>query len=138
MAKETNGSSHRWPLWPWLVLTVAGVVVTAVAAIVGTTAGSDSTDGEPPAATRVTITATQFETKTITQTATPTPPSGPRSGFSDGVFAVGKDVQPGLYRTQGASGSNDGGCYWTRTGPRSQQHPCGAHLRRFLGEAAIG
>ena len=27
---------------------------------------------------------------------------------------------------------------WTRTGPRSQQHPCGAHLRRFLGEAAIG
>jgi hypothetical protein len=120
MAKETNESGHRWPLWPWLVLTVAGVVVTAVAAIVGTMTGSDSSEGGPPTAVRVTVTATQFNTKTITQTVTPAPPSGPRSEFSDGVFEVGKDVQAGLYRTQGPNGSNDGGCYWTRTSPHGE------------------
>ena len=76
MAKETNGPGHRWPLWPWLVLTVAGVVVTAVAAIVGTVAGSNTTEDSPPATPRVTITATEFQTKTITQTVTATPPPG--------------------------------------------------------------
>ncbi len=118
MARESNGNGHRWPLWPWLVLTVAGVVVTAVAAIVGTVAGSDSTDGEPPAATRVTVTATQFETKTVTETVTATPSSGPLPEFSDGLFQVGVDVQPGTYRTEGPNGSNEGGCYWSRTSPR--------------------
>jgi hypothetical protein len=118
MVKETGETGQRWPLWPWLVLTVAGVVVTAVAAIVGTVAASDSTEGDPPAATRVTVTATQFETKTITQTVTAKPPSGPLSEFSDGLFEVGKDVQPGTYRTDGPDGSNSGGCYWSRSDAR--------------------
>lgn len=118
MAQETNGTGRRWPLWPWLVLTVAGIVVTAVAAIVGTTAGSGAQESEPPAATRVTVTATQFETRTVTQTVTAPPPSGPRSEFSDGLFEVGIDVQPGTYRTEGPDGTNDGGCYWSRSGPR--------------------
>lgn len=117
MAKETDGAGHRWPLWPWLVLTVAGVVVTAVAAIVGTVAGSDSSENTPPATPRITVTATQFETKTITQTVTATPPPGPVAEFSDGLFQVGQDVQPGTYRTQGPNGKNAGGCYWTRTAP---------------------
>ncbi|MGH3881028.1 MAG: hypothetical protein ACRDSK_28730 [Actinophytocola sp.] len=116
MEKETSGTGHRWPLWPWLVLTVAGIVVTGVAAIVGTVAGSDSSEGETPAATRVTVTATQFETKTITQTVTETPPPGPLPSFSDGLFEVGVDVQPGTYRTEGPSGGNAGGCYWSRSG----------------------
>jgi hypothetical protein len=120
MAKETNGTGHRWPLWPWLVLTVAGVVVTAVAAIVGTVASSDSTEDTPPAATRVTVTATQFETKTITQTVTATPAAGPLAEFSDGLFEVGKDVQPGTYRTDGPDGSNAGGCYWSRSDARGK------------------
>lgn len=115
MENETSDTGHRWPLWPWLVLTVAGVVVTAVAAIVGTVASSSSSDGEPPAATRVTITATQFETKTVTETVTATPPPGPKSQFSDGLFIVGVDVQPGTYRTEGPNGRNAGGCYWSRS-----------------------
>lgn len=115
MAKETNGPGHRWPLWPWLVLTVAGVVVTAVAAIVGTVASSNTTEDTPPVTPRVTVTATQFETKTITQTVTATPPSGPRAEFSDGLFRVGQDVQPGTYKTEGPNGGNAGGCYWSRT-----------------------
>jgi hypothetical protein len=117
MAKETNGPGHRWPLWPWLVLTVAGVVVTAVAAIVGTVAGSDSSEDTPPATPRVTITATQFETKTETRTVTATPPAGPLAEFSDGLFRVGPDVQPGTYKTEGPNGKNAGGCYWSRTAP---------------------
>lgn len=118
MEKETSGTGHRWPLWPWLVLTVAGVVVTAVAAIVGTVASSDSNGGEPPAATRVTITATQFETKTITETVTATPAAGPVAEFTDGLFKVGVDVQPGTYRTEGPDGTNAGGCYWSRSDAR--------------------
>ncbi|MGH3759991.1 hypothetical protein [Actinophytocola sp.] len=118
MVKETSGTGHRWPLWPWLVLTVAGVVVTAVAAIVGTVAASGSSEGEAPAATRVTVTATQFETQTVTQTVTAPPPSPPLAEFSDGLFQVGVDVQAGAYRTDGPDGSNAGGCYWSRTGPR--------------------
>ncbi len=118
MAQETNGTGRRWPLWPWLVLTVAGIVVTAVAAIVGTVAGSEPNEGEPPAATRVTVTATQFETKTVTETVTASPPAGPRSEFTDGLFEVGIDVQPGTYRTEGPDGSNSGGCYWSRSSAR--------------------
>jgi len=117
MAKASDESGQRWPLWPWLVLTVAGIVVTAVAAIVGT-ASSDSGEDGPPAATRVTVTATQFETKTITATVTAKPPTGPRGEFSDGLFQVGKDVQPGTYKTDGPDGSNAGGCYWSRSDAR--------------------
>jgi hypothetical protein len=107
-------SQHRWPLWPWLVLTVAGVVVTAVAAIVGTAARSDSET--EPAAPRVTVTATQFETRTITATVTVAPPPAtPATILLDGIHTVGVEVAPGIYQTTGPSGTNAGGCYWTRT-----------------------
>ncbi len=118
MVQEPGETGQRWPLWPWLVLTVAGIVVTAVAAIVATVSGSDSGESGPPAATRVTVTATQFETKTVTETVSAKPPSGPLAEFSDGLFEVGKDVQPGTYRTDGPDGSNSGGCYWSRSDAR--------------------
>ncbi|HEY0447843.1 hypothetical protein [Actinophytocola sp.] len=111
--EETTGSRHRWPLWPWLVLTVAGVVVTAVAAIVGTLARSEPENTAPATPTRVTV--TQFETATVTKTVTASPATGPLSEFRDGLFEVGVDVQPGTYRTDGPDGSNAGGCYWSRT-----------------------
>lgn len=107
-------SEHRWPVWPWLVLTVAGVVITAVAAIFGTTASTDSSS--EPAAGRVTVTATQFQTSTVTATITVTPPPGsPGTALLDGIHRVGTDVQAGIYQTTGPSGTNAGGCYWTRT-----------------------
>lgn len=107
-------SERRWPVWPWLVLTVAGVVITAVAAIVGTAASGDS--GGDPAATRVTVTATQFQTSTVTATLTVTPPPGtPGTALLDGIHQVGIDVQAGIYQTTGPSGTNAGGCYWSRT-----------------------
>lgn len=107
-------SQHRWPLWPWLVLTVAGVVITAVAAIVGATATGDS-EGEA-LGPRVTVTATEYQTSVVTETVTVAPPPGtPTDALLDGLHRVGVEVNPGIYQTTGPSGTNAGGCYWTRT-----------------------
>jgi hypothetical protein len=107
-------SQPRWPLWPWVVLTVAGVAVTAVAAVVGTAARSDETAEQPPV--RITVTATQFQTTTLNVTVTvPAPPATPAAALLDGVHRVGPEVQPGVYQTTGPSGTNEGGCYWSRS-----------------------
>ena len=107
-------SDRRWPVWPWLVLTVAGVVVTVVAAIVGAAANSD--DAADSASTRVTVTATQFQTSTVQVTVTVAPPPEiPATTLLDGIHTVGADVQAGIYQTTGPSGTNAGGCYWTRS-----------------------
>ena len=107
-------SDHRWPVWPWLVLTVAGITVTTVAAIVGTSAGTD--EAADPAAARDTVTATEFETTTVEVTVTVAPPPEvPATALLDGLHTVGVEVQAGIYQTTGPSGTNAGGCYWTRT-----------------------
>jgi hypothetical protein len=105
----------KWPLWPWAVLTAAGVAITAAAAIVGTATSSDSGDAEQPAA-RVTVTATVFDTKTVKVTVTVPPAADqPAKALLDGIHRVGVEVEPGIYQTTGPSGTNEGGCYWTRT-----------------------
>jgi hypothetical protein len=107
-------SQPKWPLWPWVVLTVAGIATTAVAAVVGTAANSDQDSAEPPQ--RVTVTATQFQTTTVNVTVTVAPPpETPAAALLDGIHKVGTEVQPGVYQTTGPSGTNAGGCYWTRT-----------------------
>ncbi len=107
-------SEHRWPVWPWLVLTVAGVVVTGVAAIVGTTTSGDNAADAAPVT--VTVTATQVQTSTVKMTVTVTPPPEvPATALLDGIHTVGVEVQPGVYQTTGPSGTNAGGCYWTRS-----------------------
>lgn len=107
-------SDHRWPMWPWLVLTVAGVTVTAVAAIVGAAASTDDTAESQ--STRVTVTATEFATRTVQVTVTVAPPPEvPATALLDGIHTVGAEVQAGIYQTTGPSGTNAGGCYWTRT-----------------------
>ena len=107
-------SQPRWPLWPWVVLTVAGVAITAVAAVVGTAVNNERTADAPP--TRVTVTATEFRTSTVSATVTvPAPPADPGKALLDGLHRVGPEVEPGIYQTTGPSGTNAGGCYWTRT-----------------------
>lgn len=107
-------SQPKWPLWPWVVLTASGVIVTAVAAIVGTAANSERNAEELP--TRVTVTATQFQTSTVSVTVTvPPPPDQPAKALLDGLHHVGPEVEAGVYQTTGPSGTNAGGCYWTRT-----------------------
>jgi hypothetical protein len=107
-------SQPRWPLWPWVVLTAAGVLVTAAAAIVGTAANSERAGEGLP--TRITVTATQFQTTTVNVTITVAPPPDqPAKALLDGIHRVGPEVEPGVYQTTGPSGTNAGGCYWTRT-----------------------
>jgi hypothetical protein len=107
-------SQPRWPLWPWVVLTGSGVLITAVAAVVGTAANSASGGESQPE--RVTVTATQFQTTTVKITVTvPPPPDQPAKALLDGLHRVGIEVEAGVYQTTGPSGTNEGGCYWTRT-----------------------
>jgi hypothetical protein len=105
-------SDRRWPVWPWLVLTVAGVVVTVVAAIVGTAASTN--EAADPSPVRVTVTQFQTSTVKVTVTVAP-PPEVPATALLDGIHTVGVEVQPGIYQTTGPSGTNAGGCYWTRS-----------------------
>lgn len=113
----TTRPERRWPLWPWLVLTIAGIGITAVAAIVGAVVDSDADTAEEPAPTTVTVTAIQIQPSTVTKTVTATSPSGPVAEFDDGVFEVGVDVLPGTFRTDGPDGTNVTGCYWSRIAP---------------------
>jgi hypothetical protein len=109
-------SGQRWPMWPWLVLTVAGVVVTAVAAVVGAAAGSEQAADDAPPPRITTVTATEFRTSTVKVTVTVAPPPAvPATALLDGLHDVVVEVAPGIYQTTGPSGTNAGGCYWTRT-----------------------
>lgn len=106
---------RRWPIWPWLVLAVAGAVVTAVAAIFGTVS-SDEPGGTRAASGQTTLTVVQVETSTVTATVTvAAPPAGPAVQLANGLHQVGVSVVPGTFRTAGPDGSNGGGCYWSRT-----------------------
>lgn len=108
-------TQHKWPWWPWAVLTAAGVAITAVAAIVGTATSTDGGEAEQ-LPTRVTVTATVFDTTTVKVTVTVAPPPDqPGRALLDGIHRVGAEVEPGIYQTVGPSGTNEGGCYWTRT-----------------------
>jgi hypothetical protein len=55
-------------------------------------------------------TAQNMPTPTPSPTAKPTPTPVPYAHFGDGTFVVGKDIQPGTYRTREASP----GCYYAR------------------------
>jgi hypothetical protein len=57
---------------------------------------------EPPATTTT-------EATTTTSTTEPEP-----EGFSDGVWVVGEDIEPGIYRTQGPGDGEWDLCYWAR------------------------
>ena len=88
--------------------------MTVVAAIVGTAASTSETAENPPG--MVTVTETHFQTSTVKVTVTVTPPPEvPATALLDGIHTVGVEVQPGIYQTTGPSGTNAGGCYWTRS-----------------------
>ena len=116
MTTDEQPPIRRWPIWPWLVLAVAGVVVTAVAAIFGTVSGADPAGPRPVAAGQTTLTVVRVETSTVTATVTvAAPPVGPAVQLVNGLHQVGVNVVPGTFRTPGPDGSNGGGCYWSRS-----------------------
>lgn len=54
-------------------------------------------------------------TNTVTATLEPpAPPGQPKTIFAEGLYQVGVDIAPGIYRSAGANGSNPAGCYWAR------------------------
>lgn len=63
----------------------------------------------PTGTFRATQTPTTTVVPTPTRTPTPTPTLIPGSGFGDGTYVVGQNVQPGTYRS-----SAIGTCYWAR------------------------
>jgi hypothetical protein len=106
--------SRRSPVWPVAALVVAGLVIATAAAVV-----SDTTGFGAPAetsATRVTETVTETVTSGAVETVTvaASPAAGPAAEFGDGTHIVGLNIAPGTYRTAGPSGTNPGGCYWSR------------------------
>lgn len=72
--------------------------------------------GADQAAQTVTVTSTVVlpTPQTTVVTYTPPPPPGPQTSIdSDGTYAVGVDIQPGVYRTAGpVNGSRN--CYYKR------------------------
>lgn len=115
MTSDEQSPKRRWPIWPWLVIAVAGAVVTAVAAIFGTVSGNEP-EVTPVAAGQTELTVVRVETSTVTATVTvAAPPAGPAVQLVNGLHQVGVNVVPGTFRTAGPDGSNGGGCYWSRT-----------------------
>jgi hypothetical protein len=113
----TTSPARRWPLWPWLVLTLAGVGITAAAALVGTMTDENPNSTGASSPVTVTVTAVQIQPSTVTRTVPQPLPPGPVDRFDDGLFKVGVDVPPGTFRTNGPDGSNVTGCYWSRIAP---------------------
>ncbi len=106
-------SQPRWPLWPWAVLTAAGVVITAVAAVVGTATRNDTGGEQLP--TRITVTATQLVTTTINVTITVAPPPDHPAG--GGVIDNGVINGPGTLTINANELVETAGCQpWQKVG----------------------
>lgn len=73
---------------------------------------SQAGNSNQPATTtsQATQPASTGQQPTQTPQMQPTPTTNPYAQFGDGTFVVGKDIQPGTYRTREASS----GCYYAR------------------------
>lgn len=97
-----------------LVAGIAGLIALCIVVGVCSSAVGGKSGSSSPTATLSTSNKGSSATKapagptaTHAPTATPTPSF---AHFSDGTFQVGKDIQPGTYRTR----SGSPGCYWAR------------------------
>lgn len=104
----------------WAIAGVAGFILLVAlvpteeaapdetAAATAAVANSNGTPSAAPASAR-TEAATPQSTPTEAPTSAPTAQLTGPSGFGDGTWLVGSDVEPGLYRATDASS-----CYWAR------------------------
>ena len=92
--------------------------IGAACLVVGVAMGQAGRKGGEATTATSTVTATVTEqasaaapaptaTETVVTTVTAAPPA-PATAFEDGMFEVGKDVQPGTYQASGNL------CYWAR------------------------
>jgi hypothetical protein len=99
----------------WLVIAVVVVFIIVIAAIAGGSHGGTTSQPASTPSTQTTQPASQPTTVPTHAASTPTsvPTQKPAPSFvtfSDGTYQVGKDIQPGTYRTRTASP----GCYYER------------------------
>jgi hypothetical protein len=96
-------------------LVIAIIVITAIAKSPSTTPTASTDTTAPPTGSggfsggAVAPPPEAAPTATVPPAPTTTVPLGPKTTFGDGTWAVGKDIAPGTYTTQG-----EDGCYWER------------------------
>lgn len=98
----------------WIIIGVV-VLILVVASVANANKGGNTPTSVAPTATPTTIIVNSQATDTPIPTATPKPPPTAKptptfASFGDGTYQVGKDIQPGTYRTRSAST----GCYYER------------------------
>ncbi len=102
----------------WAIIGTIVLIFIIIAAVSNgtkntnnTTTGGTSTQSALQATTQPTTQPTVAQTPTPTPTKAPTPTPTPSFvTFGDGIYQVGKDIQPGTYRTRTGSP----GCYYER------------------------
>ncbi len=90
----------------WLIIG-AVVLVLIVIGVIASQAGNNS---QPATTSQATQPVSTGQQPTQTPQRQPTPTTNTYAHFGDGTFVVGKDIQPGTYRTRMASP----GCYYAR------------------------
>lgn len=98
----------------WVIIGVIVLILIVIGAA-NSGKGTDSTTSNTPATQSVAQTPAATATTALTPTATPTTAPTPKptpsyANFGDGTFQIGKDIQPGTYRTRDSSP----GCYFAR------------------------
>ena len=92
----------------WLIIGVVVLVLIVISAIASQAGNGSQSTKTTPQATQSVGASKQPTTQPPTPTPRPTTVTYPQ--FGDGTFVVGKDIQPGTYRTREASS----GCYYAR------------------------
>ena len=95
----------------WIILALIAMVLIAIGAIFN----GDLQGQKMPPSDSISTTQGQATQQSSASAATPTPkptakPAPTFAQFGDGTFVVGKDIQPGTYRTRTGSP----GCYYER------------------------
>ena len=90
----------------WIALAAVGIVA---AGLLGFAVGRSGASGT---VTTRTVTAVATETETAERRVAPTTAASRSTGIGPGTHVVGRDIQPGEYRTDGPSGGT--ACYWAR------------------------
>jgi hypothetical protein len=93
---------------PWIAAAAVGLVA---AGLLGFAVGRASVSAAPATTRTVTAVATETET-TERAPARTTAAASTSSGVQAGTHVVGRDIQPGQYRTGGDA--QGGPCYWAR------------------------
>lgn len=100
-ARKGEASNSGMSIAGLVLGVIAFVIQVIVFVAVGSAANQVSKDLN---------TATPFVPNAVAPA--PAAPTGPLTSFGAGTYEVGKDVEPGVYRTAGSGGSVP--CYWAR------------------------